>query len=355
MAPNHVSRSAPFARDSLPLDSARTAFEWLVTGPGPLSIDGRFFPGLPRRRVPVDELRELLLDPGVPMPMVDLVWMHLVARSRDEGGAWTVACVGMALPALFAIAAELCAPYADDHRDIHAAILTGFLSELAAMNLARPWILWRLRCSALRAGHLFIRDALERPIPTGEDFHSSEPTPPWGHPDFVLARAVAEGAITREEAELIGATRLEDYSLSAAAADAGVGVTTLQWVRGEAEARLVAWLTDQAPHDDPGDRRERDVEIRAVNAATITAAANGTNKSLRQPAGKSRRVTTSTEKLSVTVRYRAWKTGSESGVEGCGDTPAAPAHSTSLDRPTGATRRPPNTTPCAPPEVPRCA
>ncbi|CAM3403907.1 hypothetical protein KIPE111705_06820 [Kibdelosporangium persicum] len=351
MAPNHKFSRAPFEHDSLPLDSARTAFEWLVTEPEPLSIDGRYFPGLPRRRVPLDELRDLLLEGTLPMPAVDLIWMHLVTRSRDEGGAWTVACVGVALPALLSIAAELCAPYADDRRDIHAAVLTGFLSELASIDLARPWVLWRLRCAALRAGHLFIRDALERPLPSDEDFHSSEPTPPWGHPDFVLARAVAEGAITREEAELIGSTRLEDYSLSAAAADAGVNVTTLQWVRGEAEARLVAWLTEQAPHDDPGDRRERDVEIRAVNAATITAAANGTGNTLRRPAGKSRRVTTSTEKLSVTVRYRTWKTAPQSGVEGCGRTSAAPAHTTSPDRPSAPAPRPSGTTP----EVPRCA
>jgi hypothetical protein len=354
MAPGHVSRhvsrSAPFARDSLPLDSARTAFEWLVTGPGPLAIDGRFFPGLPRRRVPLNELRTLLLDPGVPMPTVDLVWMHLVARSRDEGGAWTVACVGVALPALFAIAAELCAPYADDHRDIHAAILTGFLSELAGIDLARPWILWRLRCAALRAGHLFIRDALERPTPTGEDFHSSEPTPPWGHPDFVLARAVAEGAITRDEAELIGATRLEDYTLEAAAADTGTSTTALQRARAHAEARLVEWLAEQAPHDDPADRRERDVEIHAVTAAAITTAAHRID-----PARPSRPVTNVPERFSVTVRYRAGKKGPESGVEGCGRTPAAPAHTTSLDRPAGTTRRPPNTPSSTTPEVPRCA
>jgi hypothetical protein len=339
MASNRVFRSVPFERDSLPLDFARTAFEWLVTGPEPLSIDGRSFLGLPGRRVPVDELRELLLSGSLPPSAVDLVWTHLLTRSREEGGAWTVACVGVALPALFAIAAELCTPYADDPRDVHAAILTGFLSELASINLAKPSVMWRLRCAALRAGHLIIREALDRPIPSEEDFHSSEPTPPWGHPDFVLARAVAEGAITREEAELIGSTRLEDYSLSDAAADAGVNVTTLQWVRGQAEARLVAWLSEQAPHDDPGDRRERDVEIRAVNAATITAAANGTDESLRRPAGKSRTVTTSTEKLSVTVRYRTWKKAPESGVGGCGETPAAPAHITSLDPATGTAKR----------------
>jgi hypothetical protein len=351
MAPNRIFRDTPFEPDSLPLDSARGAFEWLVTGPAPLSVDGRFFPGLPARRVPLDELRELLLDTSLPLAAVDLVWMHLVTRSRDEGGAWTVACVGVALPALFAVAAKLSAKFADDHRDIHAAVLTGFLSELATIDLIRPWVMWRLRCAALRAGHRFIREALDRPMPAAEDFHSSEPTPPWGHPDFVLARAVAEGAITGAEAELIGSTRLEDYSLTAAAADAGVKVTTLQWARSQAEARLVAWLREQAPHDDPGDRRDRDVEIHAVSAVTITAAANGTGTGLRRPRGKSRRVTTSAEKLAVTVRYRPREKGAESGVGGCGRTPAAPAHTTSLDRPTRTTRRPSRVTP----EVPPCA
>jgi hypothetical protein len=351
MATNRTFRRTSFERDSLPLDSARTAFEWLVTGPCPVSIEGWRFPGLPRRRVPLDELRDLLLDTKLSMSTVDPVWAHLVTRSRDEGGTWTVACVGIALPALFAIAAELSAPYADDHRDIHGAILTGFLAELASINLAKPWVMWRLRCAALRAGHLFIRDALDRPMPTGEDFHSSEPTPPFGHPDFVLARAVADGAITGDEAELIGSTRLEDTTLTAAAADRGVKVTALHWVRSHAEARLLVWLTEQAPHDDPADRRERDVEIRAVNATAITAAASDASRAQRRPTRKSLMVTDIRGHSSVTVRSRAWKKAPESGVEGCGRTADTPAHTTSLDDAAGTSRRPSSTTP----EVPRCA
>ena len=347
MAPNREFRSIPFERDSLALDNARTAFDWLVTGPAPMSIDGRFFPGLPDRQVPLDELRELLLDPHLPMSAVDLVWMHLVSRSRDEGGAWTVACVGVALPALFAIAAELCAKYADDYRDIHAAVLTGFLSELATVNLARPWVMWRLRCAALRAGHVFIREALDRPIPSDEDFHPSEPTPPWGHPDFVLARAVAEGAITGDEAELIGTTRLEDYTLEAASADTGISVTALQRARAHAEARLLEWLTDQAAHDDAsGEVDQHDVATHAVNDAAIRTAAYRI-----RPVRLSRPVTDVPARFSVTVRYRAGKKSPESGVGGCGRTPAAPAHTTSLDRQTGTTRRLSGMTP----EVPRCA
>lgn len=281
------------------------------------------------------------------MSAVDLVWMHLVSRSRDEGGAWTVACVGVALPALFAIAAELCAKYADDYRDIHASVLTGFLSELATVNLARPWVMWRLRCAALRTGHVLIREALDRPIPTDEDFHSSEPTPPWGHPDFVLARAVAEGAITGDEAELIGATRLEDYTLEAAAADTGISVTALQRARAHAEARLLEWLTAQAAQDDAsGEVDQHNVATHALHDAAIRTAADRIH-----PVPLSRPVTDVPARFSVTVRYRAGKKSPESGVGGCGRTPAAPAHTTSLDRQTGTTRRLSGMTP----EVPRCA
>lgn len=357
MAPNQVFRGNPFEQDSLPLDSAEKAFEWLVTGPDPLWVDGRFFPGLPRRRVPLDELRGLLLDTRLPLPAVDLIWMHLVTRSRDEGGAWTVACVGVALPALFAITLKLSARFADDHHDLHAAVLTGFLSELASMNLARPWILWRLRCAALRAGHVFIRDALERPAPTDEDFHSSEPTRPWGHPDLVLARAVAEGAITSDEAELIGATRLEDYTLEAAAADTGISVTALHRARAHAEQRLLTWLTEQAAHDhagDAGDPGQCDVETHALNNAAITTAATRIH-----PLPSSRPVTDVAARFSITVRYRAGKKRSEYGVGGCGRTPAAPAHTPSPTRPADTPRRPPTTTPgttsSTTSEVPRCA
>lgn len=351
MAPIRVFGDTPFEPDSLPLESARAAFEWLTTGPDPLSVDGRFFPGLPARRVPVNELRELLLDTSLPLSAVDLVWMHLITRSRDEGGAWTVACVGVALPALVSIAARLSAKFADDHRDIHSAVLTGFLSELATIDLVRPWVMWRLRCAALRAGHLFIRDALDRPTPAWNSFGSNEPAPPSGHPDFVLARAVAEGVITGDEAELIGSTRLEDYPLTAAAADAGVKVSALHAMRSNAEARLVAWLTEQAPHDDPGDRRDHDVEIAAVNAATITAAANGDGSGLRRPRRKSRRVSNSAEKLAITVRYRPSEKRADFGVLGCGRTPAAPAHTTPLDQQAHTTGQPSNATA----EVPPCA
>lgn len=347
MSSNSAPYRGAFERDSMPLDAARTAFGWLVTGPDPTSIDGRRFRGLPDRQVPLDELRDRLLDRALPMSTVDPVWTHLVERSRVEGGAWTVGCVGVALPALISIAAELSAPFADDHRDIHAAVLSGFLTELAGMDLRRGWVLWRLRWAAYRAGHTFIRDALNVPRPTDEDFHSHEPAPPWGHPDFVLARAVAEGAITDEEAELIGSTRLEEYSLTDAATDRGVSYKALQQVRRRAEHRLVEHLTAQAPHDEPTDRDERDVEIHAVNAVTIADAAHEKNHAPNTRRRRSRTVTRSGCTASEKVPGRVLKKPRKSGVQRCGRSSDAPPHATRPDR---------SRTPSSPtPEVPPCA
>ena len=189
-------------------------------------------------------------------------------------------------------------------------------------------------------------------MPSEEAFRSREPRPLWGHEDFVLARAVAEGVITGEQAELIGATRLEpEYTLTQAAADWGVSYKAIEQVRRRAEHRLAAWLSGQAPLDDPSDRRDHDVEIRAVNAVTITDAAREAAHPFAPPREESHTVTGLGGKSSEKVRGRVLKNAPEFGVEGCGREAAIPAQTASLDCPTGTTRRPSDPTP----EVPRCA
>ncbi|MBB5156806.1 hypothetical protein [Saccharopolyspora phatthalungensis] len=160
-------------RDGMPLDSARAAFEWLVTGPHPVCLDGRLFPGLPARRVPLNEVRDRLLRRRCPQGVRDAVWAHLVLRSRTEGATWTVGCVGVALPALTRIAAMLSARFAGEVTDIHAAVLAGFLAELARVDLTKPRIMLRLRWAAYRAGHTVVREALDAPVPSGYAFRSS--------------------------------------------------------------------------------------------------------------------------------------------------------------------------------------
>ncbi|GAA4412165.1 hypothetical protein GCM10023148_05520 [Actinokineospora soli] len=339
----------------MPLDAARSAFEWLVAGPHPVSVDGRLFPGLPARRVPLDELRDRLLRRRCPQTLRDAAWAHLVLLARTEGGAWTVGAVGVALSALSAITATLSAKFAGDPSDIHAAVLAGFIAELATIDLRRPRVMLRLRWAAYRAGHAAVREALDAPVPSGHGFRSAMPPPPWGHPDFVLARAVAEHAITSAEAELIGSTRLEGVALADAAAERNLSYQAAKKARQRAEHRLVAYLLDDiadasdTPHAGP---YEGDVATQVADAVTITAAAQHPTAT----AHRSRRVTDPATRAAKKHGDRVSPQGRFPGVQGCGRQPATPAHTTSSPTPPRestqhSTQRPSGTTP----GVPRCA
>ncbi len=318
-----------FERDCMPLDAARSAFEWLVAGPHPVSVDGRLFPGLPARRVPLNEVRDRLLRRRCPQTLRDAVWAHLVLLARTEGGAWTVGCVGVALPALTSIAATLSARFAGDPSDIHAAVLAGFVAELGEIDLRRPRIMLRLRWAAYRSGHTAVREALDAPVPSGHGFRSTLPPPPWGHPDFVLARAVAEGAITSTEAELIGSTRLEGVPLADAAAERDLSYQAAKKARQRAEHRLVAYLLDDAPDATHAGPRERDLATQVADTVIITDAADHATATVEP----SRPVTDLSTHAAKKVGDRVSPQGRFSGVQGCGRKPATPAHTTSSPEP----------------------
>ncbi|MBB5808888.1 hypothetical protein F4560_008656 [Saccharothrix ecbatanensis] len=337
-----------FERDSMPLDAARSAFEWLVAGPRPVSVDGRLFPGLPARRVPLDELRDRLLRRRCPQTLRDAAWAHLVLLARTEGGAWTVGAVGVALPALISIAATLSAKFAGDPSDIHAAVLAGFVAELGEIDLRRPRVMLRLRWAAYRAGHACVREELDAPVPSGHGFRSTVPPPPWGHPDFVLARAVAEHAITSSEAELIGSTRLEGVPLAAAAAERNLSYQAAKKARQRAEHRLVAYLLDDTTATPHAGLHGGDVATRVADALTITAATQHTTTA----ASASRSVTDLATRTAKKVGDRVSPQGRISGVQGCGRKPATPAHTTSSPTPPRestqhSAQRPSGTTPGA--------
>ncbi|MGW1680073.1 hypothetical protein [Saccharopolyspora sp. NPDC002376] len=236
-----------------PLDAAREAFGWLTVGDHPVAVDGRLFDHLPSREIPVDELRDLLLAQGCPRRVWDQVWAHVIGRSRIEGGTWTVVAVGLALPMLTLLAVRMTERWADDPADIHAEILRGFLEALHTVDLAAGRITIRLRWAAYRAGHRAVNAALDGPTPKPLGFHSSEPRSAAGHPDLVLARAVEAGVLTRTEAELIGATRLEGVELADWPHHPELTYEGLRSIRRRAEARLVSWLAESSTGPCDGD------------------------------------------------------------------------------------------------------
>ncbi|MEU5259773.1 sigma-70 family RNA polymerase sigma factor [Amycolatopsis sp. NPDC021455] len=231
-------------------DIARTAFAWLVTGPHPVALDGRRISGLPPRLVPLDEVGRLTVAKGCPQQTRDAVWTALVTRSRAEGGTWTVACVGLALPVLLPVAAKLTNRFRGEVHDIHAAVLTGFLEALTDVDLTRPAILVRLRWAAYRAGHRALREALDAAAPIA-DLGSRAPGPEHagGHPDFVLLAAVDAGVLTAAEAALIGDTRFGQLSLADAAHARGQTYKAAQQARHRAERRLGRYLNALREND----------------------------------------------------------------------------------------------------------
>ncbi|MFJ3779827.1 hypothetical protein ACIPX0_50015 [Streptomyces sp. NPDC090075] len=248
-----------------------------MTGTQPLSVDGRDFPGLPNRAVPLDELRDRMLRRRCPRRTRDAVWAHLVLQSREHGATWTLACAGMALPALASAARWLTARFPGEVFDVHAEVLSGFLGALATVDVDRPRVLVRLRWAAYRAGFTALSEALGAPAPVGRDFRSAPPRPPWGHPDLVMARAVRLSVLTRTEADLIGATRLEETPLTDWADQHGMSHEATYKARRRAERRLVAFLQEQAAASDPDD------PVASCVAAELTPAASRPRASRRSP------------------------------------------------------------------------
>lgn len=242
--PAAYSDDSPGRHAATSLDTAAKAFELLVQGPAPLSLDGRAVGGgLPRRALRLDELRALLLRPTTGRTTRDAAWRHLLNEVRGGSAAWMIGAVGVALPALRAIAADLADGPGADVADVHAAVLTGFMTGLHRIDADRPGVITRLRWHAYRAGLLarYTRDGI---LPMPPQAPESAPPPyPWGHPDLILADAVIAGVLSPLAAELIGRSRLEDLPLKQAAAELGVSYEAARKARQRGERRLIAAIT----------------------------------------------------------------------------------------------------------------
>lgn len=307
----------------LPLDTARDAFQWLVTGPKPLAIHGAKFAGLPRRSIPLDELRDRLASKQCPRRTRDDVWAHLVLRSRAHGGKWTVACVGMALPSLAGSARWLAARYRGERADAHAAVLAGFVEALATVDLADPGIVTRLHYAARRAGQAALEESLDAPLPAGSGFRSSMPRPPYGHADLVLARAVGEQVLTPTEADLISATRVGEMPMTEWASAHGAALAAVYKARKRAEARLVNWLRQQTG--------EADSEDPVADAALASLMSSAPDVLRDEQPGISRTVSgrrpNGRPAVSKKSSRSVSKNGPKSRLLGCGENPPNSPHS----------------------------
>jgi hypothetical protein len=240
-----VAAIADFGAKSAPstdlLQQIRHRFELLTAGPDPLSVDGAALGhGLPARPVPVPELAAVLLHPATSFPARDVVWRHLIGRARTDGPSWVVACVGVALPGLLTVTARMARKY---DGDIAATVVTEFLAAVRNLDPHPPQVVSRLLNTTQSNARAALRAA--QPVHCGEGAFAPVSTAPpavFGHPDFVLARAVRDGVLTELEADVIAATRLEAVPVADYAARHQMSVWAVYRLRAPAEARLAAAL-----------------------------------------------------------------------------------------------------------------
>lgn len=247
--PSNRSTAGHTVHGESPFDVAETSLRLLTTGPQPLALDGaRLGHGLPRRRIPLHELAAVLMHPACTYAASDAAWRVLMKRARTGGSAWVVGAVGVAMPGLRAAERRLGRLYGGD---VQAEVLTGFVAALKTVNPEPSRVAQRLCSAATVTARAQLRDSEpNRAKVTGPGPVSTPPPTPPGHPDFVLARAVAAGVITTREADVIGATRLEDEPIADYADRVGLGTWAAYKARARAEERLVAAIRSGHLTDD---------------------------------------------------------------------------------------------------------
>jgi len=90
--------------------------------------------------VPLDGLREYVLDRSTPLDQRDRVWRWLVEHVRAEGGLWYAIAVYLAIPGLRAEARKLTPipPFGMDHvDDTHGALVRAMARRLHTVDLDR--------------------------------------------------------------------------------------------------------------------------------------------------------------------------------------------------------------------------
>ena len=273
--------------DPLSLHTRELRTEMTATDPAapiePMSADMDPWGGADRA-VSLWTLREQVLRRALPVVILNRMWVLLVSAAHSSHTphreSWTVGAVGMALPALCALASDLTGTYRHDP-DLDAEVLGGFLTGLALVRpstrVVFPVLMRHARVAGLAS--ITARRTAEwaRPVAhhtldrllTRDDQTSR---PGERAPEQVLTELVDAGVITSRDAGLIAATRLDGISEREAAAAARLSPNTLVQRRLRAERRIAAYLgcstptrPSPRPDGDPGS-----TPVTAVTACGVT-------------------------------------------------------------------------------------
>ncbi|MEV5691969.1 hypothetical protein [Micromonospora globbae] len=235
--------------------AADAAFAALTREPRPLTLDCDNLPRdidrhsrLPSGDVPLPVLRDWLLAHPRDYAGRDAVWRELILRARLRGNEWTIAAVGMAMPALVRIAGQLAAGYRGDPADIDSEVLTGFLEALRDhLDPTQPALYASLTMAAFRAGRR-LRLADDHAVPVEDIDHvaagSRIPKVPYGHPDLLVRRAGALRIIDHADVQPWIEIRLGRRAPEPIAARLGITVDALRMRLARADERLARAVAD---------------------------------------------------------------------------------------------------------------
>ena len=233
-----------------PLDAADVAFRNLVAAPDPPTLDGAAIGnGLPGRPLRLDELKPLLLSSSIAYEARDAAIAELLRRARAGDERWMIGLVGVLMPGLRRVAGRLTRDYPGDPECIDAAVLAGLIEAAAHSDAPADGLAAHLLWAAFRAGReIWVQEVTANIHRAGGDLPQLEAKSPTAdHPDLVLARAVRDRVISKDEAELIAVSRIEGVRLPELARRLGISHEAMRWRRCRAEARLVAYLERRDP------------------------------------------------------------------------------------------------------------
>ncbi|MEU5874258.1 hypothetical protein AB0A73_22210 [Glycomyces sp. NPDC047369] len=272
---------------STPLKLIAAAFTGLADEPDPVAVDGRDLPGLPDRALDLHEIAAHLSDRDTTRTSKDAIWARLVTWARIQPAPWTTICAALAAPGLYGAVrrATWFAPTFADRDDIESAAIEGFTTALQNLNIEVPRLVNRL-CNAAYISARRYAIALDRyqETLTSSVYESRPPQRPEGHVDFVLARAVHNHAIEKEDAAMVTATYLEGQSVEDYAAEHGLTPDVVAHWRRTVRLHLAAWFSDElgievdprirrAPLGSAGGGEERQPRYTAAHPTTASTTA----------------------------------------------------------------------------------
>jgi DNA-directed RNA polymerase specialized sigma24 family protein len=178
----------------------------------------------------------------------DEVLCALLRRARWEPVAGRVVLEAM-LPGLKKLAGRLLIDVRD-REELWSVLLVCAWERICAYPVQRRprRVAANVLLDSMRGTLAALSSARRDPAAQAESLPShAEALPKPAGVDALLDAAISAGAITRDEAELILATRVDDVPLSVLARSRGVSFDTLKHRRGRAERRLQFFLGRSCP------------------------------------------------------------------------------------------------------------